>query len=115
MFTGLNHVMMWVEDLERALRWYKEKLGCQELFVHVPHYAALRLEEADLRIDLHPAKDGKNVGFGPIPYLKVADLDAALATLAARGVEVGEPQQEGPARFSSFKDSEGNVLGISQG
>lgn len=115
MFTGLSHVMMWVHDLARAITWYKEKLGCEEIFAAVPHYAALRLPEAQLRIDLHPDEDGKNVGVGPMPYLRVADLDAALQDLAARGVQVGEARSEGGARFASFRDCEGNLLGVSEG
>ncbi|MCB9933445.1 MAG: VOC family protein [Planctomycetes bacterium] len=116
MFTGFSHVMMWTKDIDRALKWYTEKLGCQVNFVHLPHYASLRLEQAGVRIDLHPSDaQGRDVGFGPMPYFQVKDVDEALKQLAARGIKVGEAQTEGGShKFATFWDSEGNALGIQQ-
>jgi catechol 2,3-dioxygenase-like lactoylglutathione lyase family enzyme len=115
MFSGLSHIMMWTNDFDRALSWYQEKLGCKVNFSHAPHYASLRLEEAGVRIDLHPSDTGgKDVGFGPMPYFKVADVEAALKELEGRGVKVGKVQEEGGHKFASFWDSEGNALGVQQ-
>lgn len=116
MLEGLSHVMMWTNDIERALKWYTEKLGCKVNFAHLPHYASLRLEEAGVRIDLHPSgAEGRDVGFGPMPYFRVKDVDAALKQLAAKGIKVGAAQNEGGHKFATFWDSEGNALGIQQG
>lgn len=115
MFTGLSHVMMWVNDFDRALAWYRDVLGCSVNFSHGPHYASLSLPGANVRIDLHPTDaEGKDVGFGPMPYFKVANVEAALAELASRGVKVGKPREEGGHKFASFWDSEGNALGIQE-
>ncbi len=115
MFSGFSHVMMWVDDIERAHRWYIEKLGCVENFSAIPHYASLRQEQAGVRIDLHPTgAEGKDVGFGPMPYFEVTDLDAALKEFAAKGVKTGEAKEEGGARFATIWDSEGNALGLQQ-
>ena len=115
MFEKLSHIMMWTADFDRALAWYQEKLGCKVNFSHAPHYASLQLEEAGLRIDLHPTNtDGKDVGFGPIPYLAVKDIDAVTKTLAEKGIKVGDINEEGGHRFATFWDSEGNALGLQQ-
>jgi catechol 2,3-dioxygenase-like lactoylglutathione lyase family enzyme len=115
MFTGFSHVMMWVNDIERAHKWYIEKLGCKENFAHLPHYASLRQEDAGIRIDLHPTDaGGKDVGFGPMPYFKVGDLVAALKHFADQGVKTGEPNEEGGHRFATIWDSEGNALGLQE-
>ena len=115
MFTGFSHVMMWVDDFDRALKWYTEVLGCKVLFNHPPHYASLRLEEAGMNVALHPTDaEGKDVGFGPMPYFKTDNIEEALKALEAKGIKVGKLQQEGPTKFASFWDSEGNALGVQQ-
>ena len=110
-----SHVMMYVNDLGRAVAWYEQKLGFQQLFVVPDIYASLRHEQAG-RLDLHPTEaDSRDVGFGPIPHFAVADLDAALAELSAAGVQVGEPRREGDSpRFATIWDSEGNALGLEE-
>lgn len=115
MFTGFSHVMLWVNDFDRALAFYQEKLGCTVNFSHAPHYASLTQPQAGIRIDLHPSgAEGKDVGFGPMPYFKVGNVEQALAQLASRGVKTGNVQNEGGHVFATFWDSEGNALGIQQ-
>jgi predicted enzyme related to lactoylglutathione lyase len=116
MFSGFSHVMLYVADFDRALKWYTEKLGCKLNFSHAPYYASLRQEEAGLSIGLHPTEAAeKDVGFGPIPYFKVTDIEATLKELAAKGIKVGEAKSEGgSARFATFWDSEGNALGLQE-
>lgn len=116
MFSGFSHVMLYVSDFDRALKWYTEKLGCKVNFSHAPHYASLRQEEAGLNIGLHPTESSsRDVGFGPIPYFKVKDIEATLRQLAALGVKVGEARSEGgSSRFATFWDSEGNALGLQE-
>lgn len=115
MFSGFSHVMLWANDFDRALKWYKETLGCTVLFEHAPHYASLRLEEAGVNLALHPTDaEGKDVGFGPMPYFKTHNIEETTKALEARGIKVGKIQQEGPTKFASFWDSEGNALGVQQ-
>lgn len=115
MLSGFSHVMMFVNDFDRALRWYQGKLDCKVMFSHAPHYAALQQEQAGVRIDLHPSEaGGKDVGVGPMPYFKVENVDASLKALSARGIKIGEARSEGQHRFATFWDSEGNALGLLQ-
>ena len=45
----------------------------------------------------------------------VDDDDATINQQGnAKGVKVGKIQQEGPTKFASFWDSEGNALGVQQ-
>ncbi len=115
MFDRLSHVMMYVNDMSRALEFYKGKLGFVPNF-ESPFYSSLRHEAMKCRLDLHPTEaKSKDVGFGPIPYFVAKDFDGAVAKLKQLGVKVGEPKREGDSpRFVSFWDSEGNALGIEE-
>lgn len=108
--------MMYVNDLGRAVDWYKNALGFEERFVAPGSYASLHQPALGMRLDLHPTEaNSKDVGFGPIVYFATTDLDKSIAILKDRGVKVGEPRSEGEShRFVSFWDSEGNTLGLEQ-
>lgn len=115
MFTGFSHVMLWTNDFDRALKWYTEVLGCKVLFSAAPHYASLRLESAGVNLALHPTDtEGKDVGFGPMPYFKTDNIEETMKALEAKGIKVGKIRQEGPTKFATFWDSEGNALGVQQ-
>jgi predicted enzyme related to lactoylglutathione lyase len=111
-----SHVMLYVQDLERAMKWYASVFGFTTLYAHPPHYAALRHPGLNFRLDLHPAKPGSpDIGHGAVPYFATADLDAAVARLRQAGVEVTDPRREGDSlRFCSFTDCEGNLLGLTE-
>ena len=116
LFEKFSHPMLYVNDLSRAVAWYKNVLGFEENYVAPEAYASLRHPQSGMRLDLHPTEAGsKDVGFGPIPYFSTADLDTSLAILKERGAKVGTPRSEGGShRFVSFWDSEGNTLGLEQ-
>lgn len=117
LFEKFSHPMMYVNDLGRAVNWYKDVLGFEERFVAPNAYASLHHPTLGMRLDLHPTEAAsKDVGFGPIPYFRTADLDQSVAMLKERGVRVGTPKTEGGNhRFVSFWDSEGNTLGMEEG
>jgi predicted enzyme related to lactoylglutathione lyase len=108
-----SHIMLYVNDMERAARWYQEVLGFEVQYLAAPHYASLRHEAIKLRLDLHPDPQGQNVGHGSMVYFSAADLDAAVAFLRERRVTVSDPRRRGDSpRFTEFADSEGNPLGL---
>jgi predicted enzyme related to lactoylglutathione lyase len=113
-FRHFSHVMVYVNDVSRALAWYRDTLGFEINFNDAPHYASLKHDEWKLRIDLHPDKKGGNVGHGAEIYFIVDDINKATAALRGRGLTVPDPKSEGDGAvwFTSFKDSEGNTLGI---
>lgn len=116
MFKKLSHPMMYVLDLDRAVKFYSEKLNFKVSFHHPNAYASLFHEGMNQRLDLHPTEaNSKDVGFGPIIYFTSTDLDRDLAILRSSGVKTGEPKTEGGShRFVTFWDSEGNALGLEE-
>lgn len=108
--------MLYVNDLNRAVTWYKDTLGFKENFVAPNAYASLRHDEMNFRLDLHPSEaNSKDVGFGAIQYFVAKDFDATIETLNKKGVKVGIPKKEGGSRrFVTFWDSEGNALGVEE-
>ena len=114
MLKKFSHPMLYVNDLGRAVEWYKQILGFQENFVAPNAYASLRHEKMNFRLDLHPTEaDSKDVGYGAIQYFVPDNFDYAIETLKGKGVKVGTPRREGDSpRFVTFWDSEGNALGL---
>src|SRR5262245_45305430 len=114
MFTKFSHVMMYVNDLDRAINWYTTVMGFTTRFAAIPHYASMFHPGMNFQLDLHPAPaDSPHVGHGPIVYFASEDLDKTIADLRAAGVSVSDPRSEGgSARFTDLRDSEGNVLGL---
>ena len=106
--------MLYVNNLGRAVEWYKQNLGFEEIFVAPNSYASLRHPGMNFRLDLHPSEaNSKDVGFGAIQYFEAVNFEQAISDLKNNGVKVGLPKQEGSsARFVTFWDSEGNALGL---
>ncbi len=114
MFKKNSHIMMYVNDLNRAVTWYKEKLNFSEIFVVPNSYASLKHTEMNFKLDLHPSEaDSKDVGFGPMQYFTAKNFDQDMQSLKDKNVKVGTPRKEGDSpRFVTFWDSEGNALGL---
>jgi predicted enzyme related to lactoylglutathione lyase len=114
MFTQFSHVMIYVNDVARAMGWYRDVLGFSVHFDVAPHYASLWHDELKFRLDLHPDRTGQNVGRGAEIYFRTDNLADGLAALAAKGVKVTEPRSEdgGSVWFAHCIDSEGNRVGI---
>ena len=116
MFSGFSHMMLYVNDMQRAVNWYEQVLGFSVAYLSPPHYASLWHESLKFRVDLHPDTQGGNVGRGAMIYFVATDLDAAVTALRARGVNVSDPRSRaGSPRFTEFADSEGNSLGLYEG
>lgn len=116
MFKKLSHPMLYVTDLERAVAFYRDKLGFSIGFHHPGGYASLFHKEMGCRLDLHPTEKGsKDIGSGAITYFTTEKMDRDIATMKERGIKVGEPRREGDSpRFVVFWDSEGNALGLEE-
>jgi|SRR4051812_763924 predicted enzyme related to lactoylglutathione lyase len=115
MSLSFSHVQLYVHDLKRAMRFYQRVLGFLPGYTAEPHYAQLRNDAMQFTIALHLSKGGDDVGRGPVPYLKSEQFDETIRELREAKVEVSEPRREGESpRFTSFKDSEGNVWGLEE-
>ena len=114
--SRIGQIFVNVQDLERAIAFYRDVLGMQFLFEAPPNMAffdcsgiRLMLGVADRPELDHPAS---------IIYYKVDDIEKVYETFKARGVEfVIKPHLVAPMPdydlwLADFRDSEGNLLAL---
>ncbi len=121
---GLDHVVVRVRDLERALAFYRDALGC-EVERSSDALGLYQLRAGAALIDLIPVEGPLGRAGGPPPgdgrnvdhfALQLARFDAGAirAWLAERGFEAGDPAPRygaegmGPALY--VRDPDGNVV-----
>jgi catechol 2,3-dioxygenase-like lactoylglutathione lyase family enzyme len=105
-----------VKDLERAVSFYRDKLGMRFLFQVPPGLAFFDCAGVRLMIEVPPDKEFDHPG--SILYFKVDDIQAAYSDLKSRGVDFRDephliakmPDHELWMAF--FRDGEGNTLAL---
>ncbi len=128
-FKGLDHVVLRVSDLGKALAFYRDVLGCA-IEREVEEIGLVQLRAGTALIDLVPVDSplGKQMGSGPSPDVKAGGRNMdhfALqidpfneqklkAFLASNGLDAGEVARRygaegyGPSLYLS--DPDGNVV-----
>ena len=112
--SRIGQIAITVEDLERAVRFYRDTLGLPFLF-QVPKLAFFDCAGVRLMLGL-AEKPGKL--HNSILYYRVDDIQQAHQTLAARDVQFVDPPHliaklaDHDLWMGFFKDSEGNLLGL---
>jgi len=123
---GLDHVALNVSDMERALGFYRDLLGCEVL-------GQLRLEGGRRKLvylrcsgaylelfsarrpagGTPAARDAPPIGFQHVAF-HAADVDAVAARLRAAGTPctLGPLDAEGNVRLAFFRDPDGNDVEI---
>lgn len=109
-FLGLRTALYSAPDLAAARAWYSDVLGFGPYFDE-PFYVGFNVGGYEL--GLLPDAGTSGAG-GVTAYWGVADADAALAELLARGATVASPVQDvgGGIRTATVLDPFGNVFGI---
>jgi glyoxylase I family protein len=112
--TGIHHVSILVSDMERAVAWYRQKLGLQEVKRPSNFVTPVRwFELGDQQLHLIP--NGTPDAVSPRHFaLHVDDCQAARETLAARGVAIQETVPIAGAERFFIADLDGNNLEIIQ-
>ncbi|HXA42916.1 MAG TPA: VOC family protein [Candidatus Solibacter sp.] len=117
-----THTTLPAADMERARKWYEEKLGLTPMSVSP---TGVFYEVAGgTRFILYPTPNPSRGGHTQIGFA-TDDIVAEVAALKARGVVFEEYDfpglktensiaQTGDARAAWFKDSEDNTIGIVQ-
>jgi CreA protein len=109
----LDHVYYWTTDMDRAVKFYEDVVGLRLVRRDGSNWA--ELDAGPIRLALHGAIEGHPTQPGGATVVfRVDDLDAARASLEARGAEFEEHigEVEGFARFASFRDPDGNAVQI---
>jgi methylmalonyl-CoA/ethylmalonyl-CoA epimerase len=112
----IGQIAVPVSDLERAIAFYRDTLGMRFLFQAPPGLGFFDCAGVRLLLDA-PAKAQADT-YSSVIYYKVDDIDAAFATLSARGV-VFEAKPYLLAKMPDhelwmafFRDPDRNVLAL---
>ena len=112
----LDHVVLTVADMDRAIRFYEDVLGCK-VERRVESIGLVQLRAGRALVDLVPAKAGPGASRNMDHFaLTIEPFDAAAlkAHFAAHGIEIGEPATRygaegfGPSIY--LKDPDGNQV-----
>jgi catechol 2,3-dioxygenase-like lactoylglutathione lyase family enzyme len=117
---GVNELVLQVDDLERAERFYEEMLGLP-VVERWPHRDAVWVLAGATRIGLwkpqvglEGSRGGEHVHFAM--QIEDADFDPQVAMLRERGLEVpvhefdGMGEHEGPSRSAYVTDPDGHLV-----
>lgn len=112
--TGIHHVSILVSDMDRAVAWYSNALGLEEVkrpsnFVTPVRWFELGNEQ------IHLIPNGEPDFVSPRHFaIHVDDVQAARQTMAERGVEVQETVPIAGADRFFISDPDGNNIEIIQ-
>ncbi|MBC7814576.1 MAG: VOC family protein [Burkholderiales bacterium] len=125
MFNHVSAVVLFVQDFEKCLAFYRDTLGLPVAQLE-PKFAAFKMHDQDFAL-LHVSNAAEMVtaeidgpparGVNPLMLCaRVQDVDAAYETLKAKGVEFtqGPTSQYWGLRTIYFKDPESNIWEFAQ-
>lgn len=111
--TAIHHVSLNVTDVPAAIDFYVNGLGLHQREDR-PDFsfdgAWLDVGTQQVHLIEAPAPDRLGQHFA----VAVDDLDAAVAELRERGLDVGDPKPVGRARQAFLSDPSGNVIELHQ-
>jgi predicted enzyme related to lactoylglutathione lyase len=114
--SAIEQIAINVKDIDRAVAFYRDKLGMKHLFSAPPNLAFFDCD--GIRLMLSPPPKPEFDHPSSIIYFKVDDIQQAHATLADRGVEFAEKPTfvadmgTYDLWLASFRDSENNLLAL---
>jgi predicted enzyme related to lactoylglutathione lyase len=104
--------LLMTENIDRAVRFYRDTMGFTESFVS-PYWSELTFGDAIL--GLHGGGDGSRRETGlSIQYENVDSAFAAAIEAGAKAVQAPEQREGEPIKLASIADPEGNVIMLTQ-
>ena len=117
MITGLAHVCFTVRDLEQSLSFYRDRLGLRSAFDFVndkgERFGVYLHVGGRSFIELFQGEAGQATDAQSDRHLclEVDDIEATVATLRERGIEVSSPQMGSDHAWQSWlADPDGNRI-----
>lgn len=113
--TQIGQIAISIQNLDRAVAFYRDTLGLPFLFQAPPGLAFFQCGEVRLMLS---RPEGVAEGHSSVLYYKVADIQQAYATLQARQVAfIDEPHliaklPDHDLWMVFFHDSEGNMVAL---
>lgn len=122
MIVGVQDIYLYVQDMERALRFYRDLLGLR-LTYNDGHWAAL--DVGGVRVGLHATDGGEPVPAiprdaggataGATLTLKSTGIDEDVERLRALGARfLGQIHRADWGAIVAFEDPDGNILKLMQ-
>ena len=114
--TAVRQIALTVSDVARATAFYRDALGLSFLFSAGPNLAFLDI--GGVRLMLAGPEGDFTPGASSMLYFKVADIQAAHAAMAERGVAFpGQPHfiaamPDHDLWLDDFRDPDGNPLAL---
>ena len=106
----LTYVIKYVGDMQRAIEFYKDRLGLALRF-QSPEWT--EFETGETTLALHIASQSNPAGTSQLGF-GVEDLDKFYAEMKENGVEfTSAPTEMFGSRIARFKDSEGVECSVS--
>ena len=112
MIDGVVGVIIWTDDLDRMVEFYRDTLGLAPHSVR-PDFVAFKWGEMRLSIGAHDEVSGKtSEPYRIMVNLGVDDIHDVHGTLVGRGVRFDrDPEQEHWGGWvATFRDPDGNML-----
>ena len=114
-----NHAMIYVKDVERALRFYRDLMGFKLIedfrFEGSPVYARLRAPGGDGTIALHLAGPGVSLASDGVRlYFEIRDLDGFCRKLQQKGFYITQMPRMMPWgwRHAYLNDPDGHEISL---
>lgn len=114
-----NHAMIYVKDVERGLRFYRDMLGFKLIedfrYEGTPVYARMRAPGGDGTIALHQAGPGASVSSDGVRlYFEVHDLDDFCHKLQRKGFHITQLPRMMPWgwRHAYINDPDGHEMSL---
>ena len=112
----LNHAMIYVREMSRALEFYAGKLGFRLIEQFGDGYARLRSPAGSTTIALHKLGEGVHTAESPgiRLYFETQQLDAFCRKLASSGVYIKKMPQQMPWgwRHAYLDDPDGHEISL---
>ncbi|NET32978.1 MAG: VOC family protein [Cyanothece sp. SIO1E1] len=112
MAAQFKHVMLMVQDIPAAVKFYSEGLG---LTVKVSSPGWAELDADGTTIAMHAAHEQPQTGHSPILSFHVDDVHAAIASLEAMGAHLeGRVREPAFGKVAAVRTPDGHLVSLLQ-